>query len=116
MQFPDKAKSVIANTFYDKEVAVLEKTETLDAEGGVVKTGDAIKSTFKGNVRFVTLAEEQNEIGLVENIDVQFTCPTETPVEVDDLLQYAGVKYVAVSVLPSDSHKTIMGQKWQRSR
>ncbi len=116
MQFPDKAKKVIADTFYDKEVAVLEKTETLDAEGGVVKNSTTIKSTFKGNVRFIALGEEQNELGLVENIDIQITCPTDTAVEVDDLLQYAGVKYVAVSVLPSDSHKTIWGQKWQRSR
>lgn len=116
MQFPDRAKATIANAFYDKVVEVLDKTETLDSEGGVVKSGETVKSTFKGNVRFITLGEEQNELGLVENIDVQITCPTDTAVEVDDLLQYAGVKYVAVNVLPSDSHKTIMGQKWQRSR
>lgn len=114
MLFPDKAKTAIANAFYDKEVAILSKSETLDDEGGVVKSAETVKSTFKGNVRFTVLGEEQSEIGLVENIDIQITCPTGTDVKVDDLLEYQGVKYVAVDVLPFDSHKTIMGRKWEK--
>jgi len=112
--FPDKAKTAISNAFYDKEVSILDKTETLDDEGGVVKSGETVKSTFKGNVRFTVLGEEQSEIGLVENIDIQITCATDVEVKVDDLLLYQGVKYVAVDVLPFDSHKTIMGRKWEK--
>lgn len=114
MQFPDKSKKAIANAFYDKEVAILSKSEMLDDEGGVVKNAETVKSTFKGNVRFTVLGEEQSEIGLVENIDIQITCPTDTDVKVDDLLKHQGVKYVAVDVLPFDSHKTIMGRKWEK--
>ena len=114
MQFPDKAKKAIANAFYDKEVAILSKSEMLDDEGGVVKNAETVKSTFKGNVRFTVLGEEQSEIGLVENIDIQITCATDVDVKVDDLLKYQGVKYVAVDVLPFDSHKTIMGRKWEK--
>lgn len=114
MLFPDNAKTAIANAFYDKEVAILSKSETLDDEGGVVKNAETVKSTFKGNVRFTVLGEEQSEIGLVENIDIQITCATDVDVKVDDLLKYQGVKYVAVDVLPFDSHKTIMGRKWEK--
>lgn len=114
MLFPDKAKKAISNAFYDKEVAILDKSETLDDEGGVVKSGETVKSTFKGNVRFTVLGEEQSEIGLVENIDIQITCATDVEVKVDDILLYQGVKYVAVDVLPFDSHKTIMGRKWEK--
>lgn len=114
MLFPDKAKKAISDAFYDKEVAILDKTEELDDEGGVVKSGETVKSTFKGNVRFIVSGEEQSEIGLVENIDIQITCATDVEVKVDDILLYQAVKYVAVDVLPFDSHKTIMGRKWEK--
>ena len=114
MLFPNSAKRAISEAFYDKEVAILEKTETIDDEGGVVKGGTTVKSTFTGNVRFTQLGELQTELGLVSQIDVAITCPTDTAVEVDDLLQYKGVKYVASSVIPSDSHLSIAGVIWRR--
>jgi hypothetical protein len=112
MLFPNSAKQAIAGFFYDKTVEVLDKSVSTDDEGGVVKQGEIVKSTFKSNVRFTRLGELQAEIGLVENIDVAITCPTDTPVEVDDILRYNAVKYVAVDVLPRDSHKLIVGRKW----
>ena len=112
MLFPDSAKQAISKAFYDKEVAILEKTETIDDEGGVVKGGTAVKSTFTGNVRFAELGALQTELGLVSQIDIAITCPTDTAVAVDDLLQYQGVKYIAKSVIPSDSHLLIVGERW----
>ena len=113
MLFPDSAKQAISKAFYDKEVAILEKTETIDDEGGVVKGGTTVKSTFTGNVRFAELGALQTELGLVSQIDIAITCPTDTAVVVDDLLQYKGVKYVATSVIPSDSHLLIVGTVWR---
>ena len=113
MLFPDSAKKKIAEAFYDKTVSILTKTETLDSEGGVVKGATAVKGTFKGNVRFNALGELKTELGLTHNIDIAISCPTDTAVEVDDLLQYAGVKYVVTDALPRDSHKYIMGEKWR---
>lgn len=112
MEFPKTAQNAIANAFYDKSVAILEKTEVLDDEGGVVKGGEVVKSTFKGNVRFLTKEQQQLGVGLVELGDIQITCPTDTKVEIDDILQYAGVSYIVISVLPSDSHLTIVGERW----
>lgn len=112
MLFPDSAKNAIANTFYDKTISVMRKTEQLDDQGGLIKSGTEVKSTFKGNVRFLAFGQEQNEIGLTKVADIQITCPTDTAVEVDDFLQYGGVQYVATEVNPSDSHLTILGQRW----
>lgn len=113
MLFPNKAKKAIADAFYDKVVEVLGTEETLDDEGGVVRSGGTVKSTFKANVRYNTLGELQEELGLVENIDVAITCATDTAVALNDLLQYQGKKYVATDVLPYDSHLLIVGKKWQ---
>lgn len=112
MLFPNSAKRAISKAFYDKEVAILGKTETIDDEGGVVKGGTTVKSTFTGNVRFTELGALQAELGLVSQIDIAITCATDTAVAVDDLLQYQGIKYVAKSVIPSDSHLLIVGERW----
>ncbi len=112
MEFPRTAKNAIARAFYDKSVAILEKTEVLDDEGGVVKGGEIVKSTFKGNVRFLTKEQQQLGMGLVERGDIQITCPTDTEVNIDDILRYADTDYIVVSLLPSDSHLTIVGDRW----
>ena len=109
---PASFQTAIARTFYDKTVTKLQKIETVDSEGGVQKAGTTPVSTFKGNVRFNNLGEVQTEMGLTHEIDIAITCAPDTPVEVDDLLEYAGVKYVAVSVIPNDSHKLIVGTRW----
>lgn len=113
MLFPSSAKQTISKAFNDKEVTVLEKQEAYDAEGGLVKTGTAIKSTFTGNVRFVSYDESQQEKGIVKDIDIVITCPTDIVVEVGDLLQYQGFKYVVSSRVITDSHMRLEGKIWQ---
>lgn len=113
MLFPDTAKTAISNAFYDKEVSILDKSEQYDSEGGLKKASKSIKSTFLGNVRFITYGEKQSEKGLLQDLDAQITCPTDIQVAVDDILQFKGVKYVAVDVLPYDSHLLISVKKWR---
>lgn len=112
MLFPESAHAKIADTFYDKTVEVLEVTDATDAEGGATRKSEAVKSTFKGNVRFVSYGEKQSDKGLLKDIDITITCSTDTPVELSDVFRYGGVKYLAVSVIPFDSHKEVQGQKW----
>lgn len=113
MLFPDNAKQIISDTFYDKEVSVLAKTEAFDSEGGAIKSALTVESTFQGNVRFVNYGEKQDEKGLLKDIDVQITCPTETNVSLDTILEYQGDKFIVISVEPYDSHKLISARKWQ---
>lgn len=113
MLFDDKAKAKIAKAFYDKTIEVLDSSESVDAEGGIVKNPTTVKSTFKGNIRFNALGELQTELGLTKNIDIAISCPTDTEVEVGDLLRYSGITYLVTDSLPRDSHKYIMGAKWR---
>lgn len=113
MLFPESAKQAISEAFYDKEIAILEKQEAYDAEGGLVKIGTTIRATFLGNVKFVSYDEEQQEKGLVKDIDVVITCPTDTAVDVGDLLQYQGSKYAVSSRIITDSHMKLEGKLWQ---
>ncbi len=113
MLFDEKAKAKIAKVFYDKTIEVLDSSESVDSEGGIVRNTATVKSTFKGNIRFNTLGELQTEMGLTQKIDIAISCPTDTEIEVGDLLRYAGVIYLVSDALPRDSHKYIMGAKWR---
>lgn len=111
MLLPANFTTTIADTFYDKEVEILEKTTT-STDGWVTETGTT-SSTFKANVRFENLGEVQTDMGLTEQVDVLITCAADTTVEVGTLLKYADTTYRADAVIPNDSHKRIAGSKWQ---
>lgn len=113
MLFPNSAKKALAGAFYDKTVEVLSAEDSVDAEGGVVKGSFTVKSTFQGNVRFANLGEIQTELGLVKSIDICVTCGADENVSVNDMLRCSNKLYVATSVIPSDSHLTIVGNLWQ---
>lgn len=116
MFFPKVAQNIIADIFYDKNIYILDKTESIDDEGGVVKQEDVnsnIKRSFNGNVKFNELGAVQNEMGLVEKIDISITCSTSVEIELDDLIKVGEVIYQVTKVLPFDSHKFIAGVKWR---
>lgn len=111
MLLPADFASTVADTFYDKEVTLLDKTTTT-VDGWVEQTGTA-GSTFKANVQFNNLGAVQTELGLSEQIDVVLTCATSVSLAVDGLFSYNGVTYKAAAVVPYDSHLKIVGSKWQ---
>lgn len=116
MLFPKVAQNIIADIFYDKNIYILDKTESIDDEGGIVKQEDVssnIKRSFNGNVKFNELGAVQNEMGLVEKIDISITCSTSVEIELDDLIKVGEVIYQVTKVLPFDSHKFIAGVKWR---
>jgi len=110
MLWPNEAKSAIANAFYDKTIETLSQATTIDAEGGVVRGNTTVQSTFQGNVQFSNLGELQAELGLTESIDITVTCAPDTAISVDARFRYNGKTYRALSVIPSDSHLTIVGK------
>lgn len=116
MLWPNAAKDAIANTFYDKVIVVLDSTTTKDSEGGIVRNSQSVKTSFKGNVRFNDLGELQAELGLVESIDISVTCNTNAEIELNDIFRYNSQLYVATNVIPSDSHLTVIGKKYDNSQ
>lgn len=116
MFFPKVAQNIIADIFYDKNIYILDKTESIDDEGGVIKQEDTssnIKRSFNGNIKFNELGTVQNEMGLVEKIDISITCNTSVEIELNDLIKVGEKIYQVTKVLPFDSHKLIAGVKWR---
>ena len=113
MYIPSNFNKIIADTFYDKEIFIVEKFERLDVEGGrSVSYGTEIGS-FNGNVQFSELKKIQEEYGLRENIDIAVTNGIPCAVKVGDLIKYQGIVYEVTNAVPSDSHVLIGGKKWK---
>ena len=106
-------KKKIANTFYDKEVEVLEKSTNTDAEGGVTSKGYDVKDTFNGNVSFSNCKQIQEEYGLDYDIDVSITTDYNL-IEINDIIRYQDVIYSVTDVLKSDSHMLVVATKWRQ--
>ena len=113
MLLPDGFEQEISSRFYDKEITVLETRETVEADGGVIREDNVIKTTFLGNVRFNAQEILQSEIGLRLDADITITCANETNVALNDFVLYLGKKYRVNNLLPSDSHLTITGKECQ---
>ncbi|MDO4979154.1 MAG: hypothetical protein Q4E47_03320 [Candidatus Saccharibacteria bacterium] len=113
MFVPETVRQAIADNFYDKTVNILDITDILDDEGGLIKNKGEIRDSFQGNVRFSQLGEVMTELGLSESIDICITCRTEVEVMLNDIISYSGKNYQVTSIIPSDSHITIVGKRWQ---
>lgn len=103
----------IAQTFYDKEVSILDKKSNVDAEGGVTSKGYDVIGTFKGNVNFSNCKQIQEEYGLDYNIDVSITTDYNL-LKINDIIKYLDVIYNVTDVLLSDSHILIVATKWRQ--
>lgn len=113
MYIPKNMTKQIAKVFYDKEVSILVKTTTIDAEGGVNTKGYEVVSNFKGNVNFSNCKEIQEEYGLDYNIDVSITTFIDTVIKIDDIIKYNNVVFKVTDILPSDSHILVVATKWR---
>ena len=107
MLIPTQFKATISKTFYDKTFTVATRTQTVDAEGGVVITAGTPR-TLKGNVQY-SLNERLREIyGISEQVDLAVT--TDQTVDKNDQLTYEGKDYVVTSFRKSDSHNLIVAR------
>lgn len=113
MYIPKSMKKQIAKTFYDKTVQILNKEESIDAEGGVNSKGVDVLNTFKGNVNFSNCKKIQEEYGLDYNIDISITTDYNL-IEINDIIKYQDVIYNVTDVLGSDSHVLIVATKWRQ--
>lgn len=110
MKIPNNFKDKIKSTFYDKVVNKVTVTSSVDDEGWIENDKIEIGSSFNGNVRFDDLAEVQENYGLQEVIDIVIT--TDEEIEVGAILEYGGIYYRAIKVIPHDSHNLILATKW----
>lgn len=110
MKIPSSFKNKIAETFYDKSIKVLNKTNGVDDEGWAGEETTTELETILGNVRFDNLAQVQEDYGLEENVDITVT--TNSTVGLGEIIEYEGVEYKVINSIPYDSHNLLIGTKW----
>lgn len=108
MQIPDLFKQVIADTFYDKDIEIWTSGEIKDDEGAAIGNGKLDKiDSFKGNFQFTTREYIQQEYGKGIEANAIVTCD-KTAAEIGNILVYNNKEYEIKSLVPSDSHTTIL--------
>lgn len=137
MKIPNEFKQVIADTFYDKEIEIWTSGTITDDEGAVIGNGKKDKiDEFKGNFQFSTREYIQQQYGKEIEANAIITCEKTFAKEKDILvylknkthfelsrytheelskltnteLQYYMYEFEIVSVIPSDSHITILAK------
>lgn len=108
MNIPEIFKQTIANTFYDKDIEIWTEGTIKDDEGAVVGNGKLEKiDSFKGNFQFSTREYIQQEYGKEIEANAIVTCD-KTVAEIGNILVYNDKEYEIKSLVPSDSHITIL--------
>lgn len=108
MQISELFKQVISDTFYDKNIEIWTSGTIKDDEGAVIGTGKLEKiDSFKGNFQFKTREYIQQEYGKEIEASAMITC-NKTVAEIGNILVYNNKDYIIKSLIPSDSHITIL--------
>lgn len=108
MKIPEIFKQVIADTFYDKDIEIWTSGTIKDDEGSIVENGKLEKiDSFKGNFQFSTREYIQQEYGKEIEANAIVTCD-KTVAEIGNILVYNNKEYEIKSLVPSDSHITIL--------
>lgn len=135
MKIPDLFKKTIQDTFYDKDIEIWSSGTIKDEEGSTIGTGKKEKlDEFKGNFQFTTKEYIQQEYGKEIEANAIITCEQTLAKEGDILvylknrthfelsrythedlrqftheqLEYYMYEFEIKSVIPSDSHITIL--------
>lgn len=108
MQIPEVFKQVIADTFYDKDIEIWTSGTIKDDEGSIIGDGKLDKiDSFKGNFQFSTREYIQQEYGKEIQANAIVTC-NGTKAQIGNILIYDNGKYTIKSLVPSDSHITLL--------
>lgn len=108
MKIPEIFKQAIANTFYDKDIEIWTSGTIKDDEGSIIGNGKVEKiDNFKGNFQFTTREYIQQEYGKEIEANAIVTCD-KTVAEIGNILVYNNKEYIIKSLVPSDSHITLL--------
>lgn len=108
MNIPEMFKKAIADTFYDKDIEIWNTGKIKTPEGAIIGTGKKDKiDSFKGNFQFKTREYIQQEYGKEIEANAIVTCD-KTIAKMGNILVYNGLDYTIVSLVPSDSHTTLI--------
>lgn len=110
MQIPNIFKETIKNTFYDKKIEIWSFGTTKDEEGAVIGNGKKDKiDELICNFQFATKEYIKQQYGMEIEANAVVTCD-ETVAKIGDILVYNENDYTIKSIVPSDSHITILAE------
>lgn len=108
MKIPNLFKQAIKDTFYDKEIEIWSSGTMADDEGAEIGNGKQEKiDELMGNFQFSTREYIQQEYGQEIEANAIVTCD-KTVAKIGDILIYNNKDYIIASIVPSDSHFTIL--------
>lgn len=108
MEIPESFKRAIADIFYDKDIEIWRQAKIEDDEGAIVGNEKTEKiDSFKGNFQFKTREKIKREYGEEIEANAIVTCDR-TKAKIGDILVYNGKEYEIKSIVPSDSHMTLI--------
>ena len=108
MQVPNLFKETIKNTFYDKEIEIWSSGTITDDEGAVIGSGKKDKiDKFQGNFQYSTREYIQQEYGKETKANAIVTCEN-TVAKIGDMLVCNEKDFEIKSIVPSDSHITLL--------
>lgn len=108
MNIPNNFKKAISKTFYDKNIEIWSSNTITDEEGAIIGDGKSDKvDSFSGNFQFSTREYIQREYGKEIEANAIVTCD-KAKAKIGDILVYDSKDYAIKSVLPSDSHFTLL--------
>ena len=141
MKIPEKFKQAIADIFYDKYIEIWVSENIKDDEGAIIENGRLKKiENFEGNFQFSTKEYIQQEYGKEIEANAIVTCD-KTIAKEGDILVYTDIKtsnyflsrysnmelsqytneqlekgiaereYIVKSVIPGDSHFTLLVER-----
>lgn len=112
MKIPKGFKETISAVFYDKEITVYSMEVVKDDYGYTRVEVEPTEVSFLGNIKFDNLQKMQEDYGIKEVIDIAIT--TDYDVQNNTIIEYSGQKYKIVKVIPSDTHKLVVANRWEQ--
>lgn len=101
-------KNTIKNIFYDKKIEIWSSNTIKDNEGSVISSGKTNKiDGFQGNFQYSTREYIQQEYGKEIEANAIVTCE-KTVAKIGNILVYNEKNFEIKSVIPYDSHVTIL--------
>lgn len=108
MQISEIFKQTISDIFYDKYIEIWTSETIKDEEGSIIESGKKdLVETIKGNFQFKTREYIQKEYGQEIEANAIVTCD-KTVAKIGNILVYNAREYEIKSVIPSDSHITLL--------
>lgn len=108
MLIPKSMKKIMAKTFYDRVIYIINAAVEHDEEGGIEYGEPIITGSFFGNVNYSNFGKIQEEYGLDYKIDITITTSPDASISVNDTVLYDGKYYTVRDVFSRDSHKMIV--------